>query len=59
VDGNLVSVGGVVPCTITGGTGRFAGATGTYDFAITAIPLADGSGAASPRRRRWRESFRR
>ena len=47
VDGNLVSVGGVVPCTITGGTGRFEGATGSYDFTITAIPLADGSGFAS------------
>ena len=47
VDGNLVSVGGVVPCTITGGTGRFANATGTYNFTITAIPLADGSGFAS------------
>jgi len=47
VDGNLVSVGGVVPCTITGGTGRFEGATGTYNFTITAIPLADGSGFAS------------
>ena len=29
------------------GTGRSAGATGTYDFAITAVPLADGSGLAS------------
>ena len=47
VDGNLVSVSGVVPATITGGTGRFAGATGSYNFTITAIPLADGSGFAS------------
>jgi hypothetical protein len=47
VDGNLVSVGGVVPCTITGGTGRFQYATGTYSFTSTAIPLADGSGFAS------------
>ena len=47
VDGVPVSVSGVVPCVITGGTGRFAGATGHYDFTITAIPLADGSGFAS------------
>ena len=47
VDGVLVSVSGVVPCVITGGTGRFAGATGSYDFTITALPLADGSGFAS------------
>ena len=45
--GPPVLVSGVVPCTITGGTGRFQGATGSYDFAITAIPLADGSGFAS------------
>jgi hypothetical protein len=41
------SLSGVLPCVITGGTGRFAGATGTYAFAITAVPLADGSGFAS------------
>lgn len=43
-DGSLFSV---LPCVITGGTGRFDGATGRYDFAITAVPLADGSGFAS------------
>ena len=47
VDGVLVSVGGALPVTITGGTGRFAGATGNYTFTITAVPLADGSGFAS------------
>ena len=47
VDGVPVKVSGVVPCTITGGTGRFANATGSYNFTITAIPLADGSGFAS------------
>jgi hypothetical protein len=41
------SLSGTLPCVITGGTGRFAGATGTYDFTITAVPLADGSGFAS------------
>lgn len=41
------SLSGTLPCVITGGTGRFAGATGNYDFAITAVPLADGSGFAS------------
>ncbi|HEX5474139.1 MAG TPA: hypothetical protein VFX12_05690 [Vicinamibacterales bacterium] len=41
------SLSGTLPCVITGGTGRFAGATGTYDFTITAVPLADGSGYAS------------
>jgi len=46
-DGLPVLVSGVVPCAITGGTGRFEGATGSYDFTITAIPLADGSGFAS------------
>jgi hypothetical protein len=41
------SLSGVLPCVITGGRGRFANATGGYDFAITAVPLADGSGFAS------------
>ena len=41
------SLSGTLPCVITGGTGRFAGATGHYDFAITAVPLPDGSGFAS------------
>ena len=43
-DGSLEST---IPCTITGGTGRFAGATGEYDFHIVATPLPDGSGYAS------------
>jgi hypothetical protein len=43
----FVSLEGTLPCTITGGTGRFAGATGQYDFHIVATPLADGSGYAS------------
>jgi hypothetical protein len=43
-DGSLSST---IPCTITGGTGRFAGATGQYDFQIVAVPLPDGSGFAS------------
>ena len=41
------SLSGTLPCVITGGTGRFAGATGSYAFTITAVPLADGSGFAS------------
>ena len=41
------SLSGTLPCVITGGTGRFAGATGSYAFSITAVPLADGSGFAS------------
>ena len=41
------SLSGTLPCVITGGTGRFAGATGHYDFTITAVPLPDGSGFAS------------
>lgn len=41
------SLSGTLPCVITGGTGRFAGATGNYAFSITAVPLADGSGFAS------------
>jgi hypothetical protein len=31
-----------LPCTITGGTGRFAGATGSYDFHIIPRPIATG-----------------
>jgi hypothetical protein len=41
------SLSGTLPCVFTHGTGRFAGATGSYDFAITAVPLPDGSGFAS------------
>jgi hypothetical protein len=38
-DGNLE---GILPATITGGTGRFAGATGSYQFHIIARPAAFG-----------------
>jgi hypothetical protein len=38
-DGNLE---GILPATITGGTGRFAGATGSYQFHIVARPAAFG-----------------
>lgn len=33
---------GTLPATITGGTGRFAGATGSYDFHIVACPVPTG-----------------
>lgn len=36
------TVAGTLACTITGGTGRFAGATGVYDFALVASPRTDG-----------------
>jgi hypothetical protein len=36
------TVVGTLDCTITGGTGRFEGATGSYDFAIVAVPRTDG-----------------
>ena len=36
------SLEGVLPSTITGGTGRFAGATGSYTFHIVARPGAFG-----------------
>ena len=38
VDGTVV---GTLDCTITGGTGRFAGATGSYDFSLVATPRTD------------------
>jgi len=41
------NVEGPLACEITGGTGRFAGATGGYEFFIVATPLADGSGFAT------------
>jgi hypothetical protein len=41
------NVEGGLQCEITGGTGRFAGATGSYEFFIVATPLADGSGFAT------------
>ena len=40
-------VEGALQCEITGGTGRFAGATGSYEFYLVATPLADGSGFAT------------
>lgn len=41
--GQFVPIGGgsleaILECVISGGTGRFAGATGTYDFHIVAVP---------------------
>ena len=41
------NVEGPLDCEITGGTGRFAGATGSYEFFLVATPLADGSGFAT------------
>src|SRR5262245_15356865 len=41
------NVEGPLACQITGGTGRFSGATGSYEFFIVATPLADGSGFAT------------
>ena len=38
-DGTVV---GALDCTITGGTGRFAGATGEYEFFLVASPRTDG-----------------
>jgi len=43
-DGTVV---GPLDCEITGGTGRFEGATGEYVFFLVASPLADGSGFAT------------
>lgn len=36
------SVVGELDCTITGGTGRFEGATGSYTFSFVASPRTDG-----------------
>jgi hypothetical protein len=41
------NVEGALECNITSGTGRFAGATGSYEFFLVARPLADGSGFAT------------
>ena len=41
------TVEGALECDITGGTGRFAGATGSYEFFLVATALADGSGFAT------------
>lgn len=38
---------GALDCQIYSGTGRFAGATGSYEFYIVASPLPDGSGFAT------------
>lgn len=38
---------GSLDCEITGGTGRFEGATGSYVFFLTASPLPDSSGFAT------------
>lgn len=38
-DGTVV---GTLDCVITGGTGRFEGATGSYDFSLVASPRTDG-----------------
>lgn len=38
---------GTLDCEITGGTGRFEGAEGSYVFFLDAAPLADGSGFAT------------
>jgi hypothetical protein len=43
-DGTVV---GTLQCTVTGGTGRFEGATGAYTFALTATPQASGLGYAT------------
>jgi len=40
-------VAGALDCEITGGTGRFEGASGSYVFFLDAAPLADGSGFAT------------
>jgi hypothetical protein len=37
-------VSGSLDCTFTSGTGRFAGATGSYTFALVATPQVDGPG---------------
>ena len=36
------SVAGALECTFTGGTGRFAGVTGGYEFFLVATPRTDG-----------------
>jgi hypothetical protein len=38
---------GGLDCEITGGTGRFEGASGEYVFFLNAVPLPDGSGFAT------------
>lgn len=41
------TVEGPLDCEITGGTGRFTNATGSYEFFLVATPLPDGSGFAT------------
>jgi hypothetical protein len=41
------TVAGGLDCEITGGTGRFEGASGSYVFFLVASPLPDGSGFAT------------
>lgn len=43
-DGHVV---GTLDCDITGGTGRFEGATGSYEFFVDAAPLPGGGGFAT------------
>jgi hypothetical protein len=43
-DGHVV---GSLDCAMTGGTGRFAGATGFYQFFLDAAPLPGGMGFAT------------
>jgi hypothetical protein len=43
-DGHVV---GSLACEITGGTGRFAAATGSYEFFLDAAPLPGGMGFAT------------
>ena len=40
-------VRGTLDCDVTGGTGRFADATGSYTFALVATPLPSGLGYAT------------
>ena len=53
-DGTVV---GSFDCEITGGTGRFEGASGEYEFFLVASPLADGSGYATEAQINGRISF--
>ena len=36
------TIAGTLGCIVTGGTGRFAGTTGSYDFSLVATPRTDG-----------------
>lgn len=52
VTASATAIGGAgsVPFNITGGTGRFEGATGSYVFFLTATPLPDRPGFATEAR---------